>query len=561
MKNKKNFHKKLVALVLGGLMTFSASSAFAADTVQLDLNDSVRMALENNRTIKQAFASVDNARWSLSQARRRMGPTLTWSTVANRIGGKTYDGATDPAYRYNYGNTGTISVPLFNESLKASRDSAKYALNAADLTLENTKQSIVQQATQYYYNILQCRNLIAVYQDNVETLQAHLDQVNAQYRVGTVAKSDVLSSEVQLANAQQSLVTAQNNYDVAVATLNNLIGLPTDTVLEIKDELKYNKYNLDLDDCTNYALLNRADGLAAYYSVKQAEASVRSARAGYLPTVTANGSDAIGGERPFKDDHTSSDAWAVGISANWNIFDNGVTSAGVHAAEANLLKAQEVSSQTDEKIRLDVRTALLNLRAAEKNIHTTNVAVSQAEEDYKIAQVSYNAGVGTNLNVMDAEEKLTSARTNYYTALYNYNVSKASLDKSMGIPVDLDAVKYTEAAMAGESIAKSREAGKLHEGSLFETPKEVIKAELSEGRTERKEKEKAAKEKVKAEKAAAKPERAKKADANKADASKSAADKQAADDKQAAQEENKAAVAQPQQESASANEVADSLGK
>jgi len=162
---------------------------------------------------------------------------------------------------------------------------------------------------------------------------------------------------------------------------------------------------------------------------------------------------------------------------------------------------------------------------------------------------------------MDAEEKLTSARTNYYTALYNYNVSKASLDKSMGIPVDLDAVKYTEAAMAGESIAKSREAGKLHEGALFETPKEVIKAELSEGRTERKEKEKAAKEKVKAEKAAAKPERAKKADANKSDASKSAADKQAADAKQAAQEENKAAVAQPQQESASANEVADSLGK
>ena len=110
-------------------MALSASTALAADTVQLDLRDTVQMALENNRTLKQSYANVDNARWGLSKARRQMGPTLTWNTVANRIGGKTYDGATDPAYRYNYGNTGTISVPLFNESLKASRDSAKYALN------------------------------------------------------------------------------------------------------------------------------------------------------------------------------------------------------------------------------------------------------------------------------------------------------------------------------------------------------------------------------------------------------------------------------------------------
>ena len=533
MSNKKSFYKKITALVLGGLMAASTAPALAADTVQLDLDDSVRMALENNRTLKQAFTDVDNARWSLSQARRKMGPTLTWSGTAQRVGG--YD------YQNKFDNAGTVSMPLFNESLAASRESAGYALNAADLTLENTKQTTVQTATQYYYNILQCRNLIKVYQDNVETLQAHLDQVNAQYRVGTVAKSDVLSSEVQLANAQQSLVTAQNNYDVAVATLNNFIGLPTDTIIEIKDELKYTKYELDLDNCTNYALLNRADGLVAYYKVKQAEAGVKSAKAGYLPTVNVSASDAIAGERPFKDDIQNSDRWTVGLSANWNLFDNGVTSAGVHAAEASLLKAQEASSQTDEQIRLDVRTALLNLRAAEKNIHTTSVAVSQAEEDYKIAQVSYNAGVGTNLSVMDAEEKLTSARTNYYTALYNYNTSKAKLDKAMGIPVDLDAVKYSEAAMAGETVAKAREAGRIHEDSVFEIPREVTKAELKQGKDERKAMEEAAKAKVKEAEAAVKAE--KKQEAKNASA------------------EVKAEQAQDAPKAATADEVADSLGK
>ncbi len=549
MNNKKNFHKKLTALVLGGLMALSASTALAADTVQLDLRDTVQMALENNRTLKQSYANVDNARWGLSKARRQMGPTLTWNTVANRIGGKAYRGAVDPDYNYNFANTGSITVPLYNESLRAGRDSAKYALNVADLTLENTKQTTVQTATQYYYNILQCRNLIKVYEDNVETLQAHLDQVNAQYRVGTVAKSDVLSSEVQLANAQQSLVTAQNNYDVAVATLNNFIDLPTDTVLEIKDELKYTKYDLDMDVCTNYALLNRADGLAAYYNVKQAEASVDSAKAGRLPTVNASGSKAIAGERPFRTDHTSSDVWSVGITANWNIFDNGVTSANVHAAEANLLKAQEASAQTDEKIRLDVRTAILNLRAAEKNIQTTKVSVSKAEEDYKIAQVSYNAGVGTNLNVMDAEEKLTSARTNYYTALYKYNTSKADLDKAMGIPIDLDTVKYSEAAMSGETAVKAREAGRLHADAVYENPKQDIKEKLKEGREERKAREKAAKAKYKEEKSAAKAEKQKK----ESEAKPAQADKQVEKaDKQ---------VAGQQAENASAEAVADSLAK
>ena len=495
MYKHNRFYKKLTALVLGGLMTVSAAPAFAADTVQLDLADTVRMALENNRTLKEAFADVDNAKWQLSRARRQMGPTLTWNTTAARVGGKADE---DKGIERNFGNTGTLTMPIFNQSLDAARESAAYGLNSADLTLENTKQNTVLNATRYYFNILQTRNMVTVYQEDVDTLKAHLDQVNAQYRVGTVAKSDVLASEVQLADAQQNLINAQNSHDVAIATLNNYLCLPADTNLVIKDEMKYNKYDLNLEDCTTYALANRADGLAAYYGVKQAEAAVKSARAGYLPTVTANGTRSIAGEDPFKTDHTSSDTWSAGLTANWNLFDNGVTSANVNAAEAALLKAQEVSKQTDEQIELDVRTQLLNLRAAEKNIQTTSVAIASAEEDYKIAQVSYNAGVGTNLQVMDAEEKLTRARTNYYTAMYNYNTSKAALDKAMGIPVDLDAVLYANAAMSGETANKAREYGRIHDEAYFETPKDVKRDELKLGREERREKEQAAEEAHKA---------------------------------------------------------------
>lgn len=461
--NKNNrFYKKLTALVATGLLTAAVSgTAFASDTVQLDLHDSVQMALENNRTIRQALTDVDTAKWSLSSARRTMGPALNWAATALRN-----DDQKSNILGNQYGHELQVGMPLYNGSVKGKIKQARYGLNAQDLTLEQTKQTIRYTATAAYYQILQDRNLIDVEQESVNTLQEHLDNVNAQYRVGTVAKSDVLASQVQLANAQQALVSAQNNYDIAVSSLNNIIGLPTDTVLDIRDQLKYTKYDLTQDDCTNYALDNRADGAAARYAVKVAEAGVDTAKAGYQPTVNAVASKTIAGDREFRKNQAES--WKAGLQASWDVFDNGLTQASVNSANMALAKAKEAAAQTDDQIRLDVRTAYLGLQAAEKNIQTTSVAVTRAEEDYKIAQVRYSAGVGTNLDVMDANEKLTTARTNYYTALYNYNTSKAALDKAMGIPVDLDVVKYTEAEQAGDTAPKARDKAKLKDDAIFE---------------------------------------------------------------------------------------------
>ena len=473
LKIREHFAKRL----LRGLALTAAVGLFtgtvSAETMQVDLSRSVQMALENNRTIKQSLTDVDAAHASLAQANRSMGPTLTWSATANRIGGEAYAQArmTGKKYDYNYGNTGTISMPVYNARLNAQRKAARYGLNAADFALEQTKQAIRLTATVDYFNILQAHNLMKVREDTVATLQAHLADVNAQFRVGTVARADVLASEVELANAQQNLTTAKNNYEVAVATLNNVIGVPTDTTLTINDELRYTNYELSLEDCTNYGLLYRADGAAAVYAVKRAEEGVRTAKAGYHPTVNAAATRSIAGERPFKDDHTSSNQWAAGISASWNIFDNGVTAAQVDAAKATLRKAEEALAATDEQIRLDVHTAYLNLRAAEQNIKTTETAVKQAEEDYNIARVRYNAGVGTNLEVMRASDNLTIARMNYSTALYSYNTSKARLDNAMGVPVDLDAVRYRAAEAEGKRPPAVRTEARLHDDALFETPK------------------------------------------------------------------------------------------
>ena len=450
---KDMYGKKLTALVLGGLLSLSlGGTVLAADTVDINLDDSVRMAMENNRTIKQSAADQEMAGWALKGARRAGGPTFTWSGTAVRQGGDAYasmEGTAVP-YRSQFVNVFKASLPLYTGGqLESSIASAKYGVGAADLALEATKQGIKAQTASYYYKVLQCRNLIKVDQDAVDTLQAHLDNVNAQYRVGTVAKSDVLSSQVQLANAQQSLVTAKNDYDVAVATLNNVIGLPTGTVLNIRDELRYTKYDLTLDGCTEYAMVHRPDGLAKQYAVKQAEEAVKMAAAGNRPSVSLVAEKYKAGEHALGQDHTTGNYWDVGLNAKWDVFDNNVTQAQVNAKKADLWKAQQAAMAQQDTIQLEVRTAYLTLVAAEKNIQTTKVTVEKAQEDYKIAQVRYSAGVGTNLDVMDAEEKLTLAQTNYYTSLYNYNSSKAALDKAMGIAVDLDISGYQTPAVVG----------------------------------------------------------------------------------------------------------------
>ena len=461
MKQNHLFTKKLTALVLGGLLTLGAApTAFAYDTVDLGLEDAIQMAFETNRSLKQSIANVDAARWNLSTARRQQGPTLVWQGTANRIGGDTYKAQKYDDYLYGNELQSGYSLDTTGK-LKHNRRSAGYGLNAADLTLENTKQAVKLQTTQAYYQLLEYRNLIEVNQEAVDTLQEHLNNVNAQYRVGTVAKSDVLASEVQLANSQQSLVNAQNNYDVAMATLNNIIGLPSDTLLNVKDSLQYTPYDLNLDDCTVYALDNRPDGIVADYEVEQAKESVEMAKAGYRPDVSAALTKTIAGDNEF--DHDRAEQWTAGFTASWNIFDNGVTQSSIETAKAALRAKEEAAAASKEQIQLDVRQQYLSLLAAEKNIHTTSKAVEQAEEDYKIAQVRYSAGVDTNLAVMDAQEKLTSARTNYYTALYNYNTSKAALDKAMGIPVDIDVPRYVAAQQAGDTRAKTPDAALLHE--------------------------------------------------------------------------------------------------
>ena len=424
-----------------------------SEIINLSLEESIILALNNNRTIEQSKESRENAKWILSRMRRATGATFSWTAATNKLGGKDYETRSKTStenYEYGFDNTLRLNYPLYTGGRNENAiKSARYGLNSADLTLENSKQQIKYQTTSAYYEILRCRDIIATQQETVNNLSEHLRQVEIKFTNGVVAHADVLSSKVQLANAQQSLIAAQNDYENAIATLDNLIGLPMDTVIVVNDEIPYQKIEINLEECLKYAFEHRPDIFVADYAVKQAETNIESAKSSKRPQVNAVVAKTFNGESPFTDKH--SESWTAGLSMTWNLFDNNVTAAQIHENEATVKRLQSAENQIRESVELDVRKAYNSLKAAEKQIVTMKIAVSQAEEDYNIAQIKYAEGVGINLEVMDAQEKLTEARMNYFNALYNYKVSKAQLEKAMGVPVDIDAMKYVQAAQENKS--------------------------------------------------------------------------------------------------------------
>lgn len=471
---------KNVLALTAALSVLCSQSVFAA-TLELDLEETIQRALLTNPSVKIAEYNRKAAKADYSAAKGARGISISLSHDSGRGGyadNRSYVitdnmGRQIPRYDKSIGNSHsnsiTASLPLFTGGeLQGQIGQAKANYRSMLSAEEQAYNEMKETATTGYFNMLNATNMKALRQESVDRLQAHLDNVIAQYNVGIVARADVLRSEVELANAQQNYITASNEYDVAEATLNNIIGTPLGTTLLLKDRLQYEPYENDMAYCLAYSEQHRPELKQAEYAIDSAEAALVVARSGHMPKVYANASNNWGGngsDWPGDDDEN----WSVGVTASMNVFDSGVTWSKIHAAQENLAKAKETQRQIKDNVELEVRTDYLNLREAEKRITTTQVAVASAEEDYHIAVVRYQAGVGTNIDVMDAQEALTQAKTNYYQALYNYNTSKAALNTSMGVgvpvpeprtfpePVEDTAAQAADAQSAGTDAAAQTE--------------------------------------------------------------------------------------------------------
>ena len=481
--------------MLGALFTLLlVPGAFAQETLPINLQTAIDKAFATHADIKKAEYSLDAARAEYNAARESFGPQVTFSHKTTR-GGYWDEQLIGGTYTKNLGtahtNSFNLSVPIFNAGLNAAEKQAKARYQSGVLGEELAFIQLKQTVSSAYYTLLATIDAQKVCEQSVEALQDHLRNVQAQYDVGVVAKVDLLRSEVELTSAQQDLLKAENQHNIAEARLNNIMGIAQDTRLAPMEELGYKTYAETLPRCIDHAMLHRLDLQQSRLQVKVAEAALNGAKAGWAPTVSGSLSNS------WSDDRwpgTEGSNWGASVGVNMNVFDSGVTKSNVARAKANLMAAKETYRQDTDNVELDVRNCYNTLREAEKRISTTQVAVAKAEEDYHIAQVRYEAGVGTNTDVLDAQVALNRARNNFNSSLYDYNLAKTALDTAMGIearPDDYRYMTYGERYKATKAVYNAAVEATNSDRTLQETVKTLEKA-----RTERRKAASAAKEKT-----------------------------------------------------------------
>lgn len=427
-----NFNNMLLQKNLASSITEAAASEAVA--MDIDLKGAVTTAIQNNRDITIAELERREAEADVSAAAAKKNPSVSYSWQRNQYPTQVVTtGAGTQSSNHGYSQGINVSWPIWTfGKVEGAIDAARYQKNIADLNVYKTEADTKLAAVQAYYQYLEAVKLAEVQAQSVTDYASHLNNVQQQFDAGIVAKLDVLSSNVSLANAKQKSIAADNTRDVAEANLNNIMRVPMNTTLNPLDKnFPEPEFDLTMEQAILMAQKYRWELVEADYGVKAAEASLRSAKAGYLPTVS------VGGGYSWKEASVTAvdkDDWAVQGGLSWSLWDGGATQASVKKADAAVKTAQETLLQAREKIELEVRQDYLNVLSYKEQIRAAEASVAQAEEAYKIATVRYSSGVGINLDVLDAELALNTARTNYITALYNYNIGLATLEHAMGVP-------------------------------------------------------------------------------------------------------------------------------
>ena len=431
---KNHWIKNAVVAVMAMLLFAGTAMAAAPAPTELTLDQAVNMALTNNPSGKIAVFDYEAAKGALTAARSSRWPTIAGThTDARSLSAPTAVINPNPKETDKYSNVINASWVLWSGNKVESQISqAKLALDSSQWGIAKARQQLKFDATTGYFNLMGARDSVKLSQESVERLENYLRDTKLQFEVGVVAKVDVLRSEVALAQARQDLIVAQNTYDIAMAKLNNIIGLPLSTELSVKGDLSYVNFETDIATTIDTALRQRPEISQSTDAAKSAQEAVTVAKAGYLPTVTAKYSTGWN-DNTFSgwDNHN----WTAYLTTDWTFLDSGLTAGNVKKAVEGFHKAQEQLKQTVDGVRLEVRSTYLSLKAAGQSIQTSSAAVGLAEEDYKIKVIRYQAGVGTNLDVLDAQVALTTAKNNLLKSMYSYNTFRAQIDKDMGVPV------------------------------------------------------------------------------------------------------------------------------
>ncbi|WP_035105555.1 TolC family protein [Desulfohalovibrio reitneri] len=402
-----------------------------------DLSRTVRRGLRLNPQISQARAQLSSRQYGSKSARSALGPDFTAGYAFEHQGREPTVANIPTGSQNRWTFTFNITQPIFQGfRLLSSYQRAALSEEQAQAQLDQAELQLIETVQTNFLDLLKARMDVKNSQDSVARLQSQLQVTSAFYDVGLRPKLDVLQAEVDLATAEQELLTDKNTVDTQMARLNTLIGLPLEKATAYDGELTYRPFQLSLTDCLARAYRQRPDLDIARKAVSIARKDVKIAASEFYPKLEGTYDYSQFGMTPAAQgdqvNETQYSEWSIGANARWTFFEMGEnyfayreTKEQVGALESELANTRLDASFEVKRNRLDLQEAADRISVARKSLEA-------AREGYRMAVARYQAQVGTNTDVLDAQERVSDAESQLSTALADYQKAMARLYVSMG---------------------------------------------------------------------------------------------------------------------------------
>ena len=339
----------------------------------------------------------------------------------------------DPGYRQNFRPEIIGKVSLFRggQDYQNSK-AAELGIDAAEFERSSIHNALIQAVTATYYAYLAALEAQKIAQNSIAAIDSELKQTRIKHAAGTVLKSDVLSLEVKLAEAQEALIRAANGIETTKVNLANLLGLPNQQDFNIASSSIFTPPKLvnSFNELLEQAMSQRPEVKAAANQVEIAQHKIKSAQGAYLPKADAYVSYGQNSQTPGFS--SSKENVTAGVAVEMDLFSGFNTQKQVRMAELKAAEAAETERKTKLSIEQEVKTAYLKLQEGLARVHVTDVSVEAADEALRLVKEERQAEVVTVTRYIEAEVAKNTAKSNSIAAHYDALSAEAALKKAIG---------------------------------------------------------------------------------------------------------------------------------
>ncbi|MBD2605224.1 TolC family protein [Scytonema hofmannii FACHB-248] len=420
-------------------------------TQPITLAQALELARRNNRELQVSLFQLKRSQAALREAQAGLLPTLDLNAGINRtqsaggqrsaeIQGEFANSDLARAQRGNQGIdeptdsfSGTLqfSYDIYTSgSGSARRRAAHEQVRFQELDVERQSEVIRLNVSTDYYNLQQADESVRINTAAVTNAQASLRDAQALEQAGVGTRFSVLQSQVNLANAQQTLTNSISQQQIARRQLATRLNLSQSVNVVAADPVRLaGLWNQTLEESIILAFQNRPELQQQLAQRNIFEQQRRQALAQIGPQVSLVASYDL--QDQFNDNVGVTDGYSVGVQANWRLFDGGLARAQADQRKADIAIAETQFAQQRDQTRFEVEQAFSNLQSNLQNVNTATGALEQARESLRLARLRFQAGVGIQTEVIDAETALTRAEGNRVQAILDYNRALASLQRSV----------------------------------------------------------------------------------------------------------------------------------